>query len=97
MSDTCNAHDLNQKEGRHRSFACATTTWRGGGEDGAETDGEGPLLSVGVAPEVLKRADRLIPKIGRDPAVTTIGNVTRSTVVKLALMRGLEALEAEYK
>jgi hypothetical protein len=29
--------------------------------------------------------------------VSTIGNVSRSTVVKLALMRGLDALEAEYK
>jgi hypothetical protein len=59
--------------------------------------GKAPLLSVRVSPEVLKRADRLIPKIGRDPSVTTIGNVTRSTVVKLALTRGLEALEQEYK
>ena len=59
--------------------------------------GKAPLLSVRVSPEVLKRADRLIPKVGRDRAVTAIGNVTRSTVVKLALMRGLDALESEYK
>jgi hypothetical protein len=57
----------------------------------------GPLLSVRVSPEMLKRADRLIPKVSRDPAVTTIGRVTRSTVVKLALMRGFDALEQEYK
>jgi hypothetical protein len=59
--------------------------------------GKAPLLSVRVSPETLKRADRLIPRLSRDPAITAIGNVSRSTVVKLALMRGLEALEAEYK
>ena len=57
----------------------------------------GPLLSVRVSPDLLKRADRLVTKVGRDSAVNTIGRVTRSTVVKLALVRGLEALEAEYK
>jgi hypothetical protein len=59
--------------------------------------GRAPLLAVRVSPELLKRADRLIPRLSRDPAVTAIGNVSRSTVVKLALMRGLAALEAEYK
>jgi hypothetical protein len=59
--------------------------------------GRAPLLVVRVSPELLKRADRLIPRLGRDTAVTTIGNVTRSTVVKLALLRGLDALEAEYR
>ena len=62
-----------------------------------KTVGKAPLLSVRVSPEMLKRADRLIPKLGRDTAVSTIGNVTRSTVVKLALLRGLDALEREYK
>ena len=57
----------------------------------------GPLLSVRVAPDLLKRADRLIAKVSRDRAVTTIGRVTRSTVIKLALVRGLGALEAEYR
>jgi hypothetical protein len=62
-----------------------------------KTTGKAPLLSVRVSPDLLKRADRLIAKLGRDKSVTTIGNVTRSTVVKLALLRGLDALEAEYK
>ena len=58
--------------------------------------GKAPLLSVRVSPELLKRADRLIAKLDRDKSVTAIGHVTRSTVVKLALLRGLDALEAEY-
>ena len=57
----------------------------------------GFLLSIRVPADLIKRATRLTPKIGRDPAVATVGRVTRSTVIKLALMRGLDALEAEYK
>ncbi len=57
----------------------------------------GPLLSVRVSPELLKRADKLIARVGRDTAVTTIGRVTRSTIIKLALVRGLDALEQEYR
>jgi len=55
------------------------------------------LLSIRVPVDLVKRATRLTPKVGRDPAVTTVGRVTRSTVIKLALRRGLDALEAEYK
>jgi hypothetical protein len=29
--------------------------------------------------------------------LTTLGIITKSSVVKLALLRGVEALEAEYK
>jgi hypothetical protein len=64
---------------------------------GAVVMGKAPLLSVRVSPDLLKRADRLVPKVARDKTVTAIGNVSRSTIVKLALMRGLDALEAEYK
>ncbi len=56
-----------------------------------------PLLSVRVSPDLQKRADCLIARVARDTAVTTIGRVTRSTVVKLVLVRGLEALEQEYR
>jgi len=53
----------------------------------------GPLLSVRVTPEVMKRLDRLIPKLARNPSISTLGKVTRSTVVKFALIEGLDALE----
>lgn len=42
--------------------------------------------------EFLKRADRLCARIGKDPML----RVTRSTVLKMAIGRGLDALEAEY-
>jgi hypothetical protein len=77
-----------------RCTAVGHSANRGGVEEMGKV--AGPLLSVTVSPDVLKRADRLIPTVGRDSAVTSIGCVTRSTVVNLALMRGLEALEREY-
>lgn len=54
-------------------------------------------LSLRVPRELVKRVDGLQPKIARDRAIATLGKVTQSTVLKLALLRGLEALEAEYK
>jgi hypothetical protein len=39
----------------------------------------------------------LIPKIAKDPSVATLGIVMRSTLVKLAILKGVEALEAEYR
>jgi predicted DNA-binding protein len=57
----------------------------------------GVPVSVRVPPELARRMDRLIPKIAKDPAVATLGIVTRSTLVKLAILKGVEALEQEYK
>jgi len=54
-------------------------------------------LSLRVTAEVLKRADALRGKIAKNPSVVPLGLVTQSTVLKLALLRGLDALEAEYK
>jgi hypothetical protein len=57
----------------------------------------GVPVSVRVPPELARRMDRLIPKIAKDPAVATLGIVTRSTLVKLAILKGVEVLEQEYK
>lgn len=54
-------------------------------------------VSIRVPGEVVKRADALRAKIARDRSVAMLGKVTSSTVFKLALLRGLEALEAEYR
>jgi hypothetical protein len=43
--------------------------------------------------EFLARADKLCGKISKDPMM----RVTRSAVLKMAIGRGLEALEREYK
>jgi len=41
--------------------------------------------------ELAKRIDKLIPKVLKDPTLGTFGRVSRSSVVKLALLRGVDA------
>ncbi len=43
--------------------------------------------------EFLVRADRLCARISKEPLM----RVTRSAVLKMAIGRGLDALEAEYE
>jgi hypothetical protein len=57
----------------------------------------GTPVSVRVPEDLARRLDKLISKVGKDPDVATLGKVTRSSIVKLALLRGVAALEAEYR
>ncbi len=54
-------------------------------------------VTLRVTPDIAKRAAALVPKIAPDAARQGFTRVTPSTVLKQALMRGLETLEAEYK
>ncbi len=54
-------------------------------------------LVLRVQANIAKRADDLKPRVARDPNLSAVGRITRSTVLKLALLRGLEVLEREYK
>lgn len=54
-------------------------------------------LVIRVQASVAKRADDLKAKVARDRNLSAVGRITRTTVLKLALTRGLEALEQEYK
>jgi predicted DNA-binding protein len=54
-------------------------------------------LSIRVPPEMMKRLDKLIPKLVRDTSVASLGVVTRSTAAKVALDHGLRALEEKYR
>jgi len=54
-------------------------------------------LSLRVPRDLGRRVEALRPKIAKDRAVATLGKVTQSTVLKLALLRGLDVLESEYK
>lgn len=47
--------------------------------------------------EILERADALIPSVGKRPEFQAIGRVTRASVLRLAILRGLAELEAEAK
>lgn len=53
------------------------------------------LTSIKLDEELLERSEALVPFVKSMPAVAAGGEVTRSTVIRLALMRGLESLEAE--
>ncbi|MGH7789172.1 MAG: hypothetical protein ACRERC_20045 [Candidatus Binatia bacterium] len=46
--------------------------------------------------DLLKRADNLIPKLKKGE-LAPVGTVSRNMVLRLAVLRGLAALEAEYK
>jgi hypothetical protein len=53
-------------------------------------------VTLRVTPDVAKRAAALVHKIAPDAAAQGFTRVTPSTVLKRALLRGLDALEAEY-
>ncbi len=52
-------------------------------------------LNIRVSPEVIERMDALIEFLATLPNVGVQPTITRSTVHRLALVRGLEVLEAE--
>jgi hypothetical protein len=54
-------------------------------------------LVLRVQASIAKRADELRPRVARDPNLSAVGRISRSTVLKLALLRGLAVLEQEYK
>ena len=66
-------------------------------EEMAEGSRRGVPVSVRIPPELGRRLERLVPKLAKNTALTTLGIITKSSVVKLALLRGVEALEQEYK
>lgn len=63
-------------------------------EDEAMT--ERPLESVRLPADLMARAEALIPLIKKDPELSAFGQVNKSSVVRLALHRGLADLERQY-
>jgi len=57
----------------------------------------GAQTAVRLPPEMLRRAEALVSKMAKDPTLSALGRVTRSTVLKIAVARGLQALEQQYK
>lgn len=51
--------------------------------------------SIRIPDAFLDRAEALIPKLNKLPDFAAIGPVTRHKVLRLAVARGLEALESE--
>lgn len=56
--------------------------------------GDGKMVGVRMPGEMLARIERLVPKLAKTD-LAAAGEVTTSVVIRLALMRGLSALEKE--
>jgi len=57
----------------------------------------GTQVGVRLPADVIRRVDALRGKLAKDATLSALGAVTRSTVLKLAVTRGLDVLEKEYK
>lgn len=63
----------------------------------AKPEADRRQISVWILAEDLRRADKLVAKMAKDTRLAGVGQVTRSTVLRLAVTSGLDALEQEYK
>jgi hypothetical protein len=52
--------------------------------------------SLAIPETFLKRADRLVARLGEVGDYMALGTMTRSKVLRLAIARGLDALEQEH-
>ena len=52
-------------------------------------------VAIRLSTALLKRAEKLAQKLATDPSHSSVYRVSRSAVLRRALLRGLEALEAE--
>jgi len=54
------------------------------------------LTPLRLPPDLVEWADRLVPQVANDPKVAAVGRVTRSAVLRMALVKGLESMEWQY-
>lgn len=55
-----------------------------------------PGSTIPVTDQQLDRAEALIPALSKDPAITIYGIPKKTTVLRLAVNLGLQALEAQH-
>jgi hypothetical protein len=53
-------------------------------------------VNLRVDQEILERAEQLIPKIKADPELSALGRISTSSVIRLAILKGLEILEKKF-
>ncbi len=58
---------------------------------GKKRDGQ---LVIRVTDDLLQKLDEMVPIVERMPEVANLGRVSRSSVVRMALMEGLRVMEA---
>lgn len=54
-------------------------------------------ITFRLSADMKQRIDALIPEIEKDPELAVLGTITRSKVVRLAILRGLGALEEQHR
>ena len=58
---------------------------------------ESKVVNLKVDLNLIERVDNLIPLIKEDPELSTFGRVCTSSVIRLAILRGLEVLEKQFE
>ena len=53
------------------------------------------IVTLRLPKTLVERADALIPRLREDNQMIVVGRVSRSIVLRLAVLKGLEALEQE--
>ena len=56
---------------------------------------ETTIITLRLPQSLVDRADKLIEQLARDEEALLLGRVSRSIVLRLAVLRGIEALEAQ--
>lgn len=57
---------------------------------------EGTQLAARLPGDVIKRMDALRVKLAKDATLAAMGELTRSKMLRICAIRGLEQLEREY-
>ena len=55
------------------------------------------IVSLRLPKEITGRADKLIPKIQGDAEHSAIGRISISSILRLAIIRGLNVVEKEFQ
>lgn len=55
------------------------------------------IVTLRLPKALVERADALIPRVREDAEMLVVGRVSRSIVLRLAVLRGLESLERELE
>ncbi len=53
-------------------------------------------LTMRISVDYLNRAQALIPLVQQDPAASVYGRISRASILRLAMLKGLELLEEKY-
>lgn len=55
------------------------------------------IVTLRLPQSLVDRADALIPKLRDDDQMLMVGRISRSIVLRLSVLKGLEALEAQVE